>query len=47
MKHSNYIAVEGISLIEKIREVPTVLKLFFVAFLFFLLLPFTSSAAVI
>ena len=45
MKHSNYIAAEGIAFIDKIREVPTVFKLFFIAFFFFLLLPFTSSAA--
>jgi len=42
MKHSNYIEAEGTTLIDKIREVPTLLKLYFMVFTFFLLLPFAS-----
>lgn len=42
MKHSNYIAAEGVTLIDKIREVPTLFKLYLIAFIFFLLLPFAT-----
>ena len=42
MKHSNYIEAEGITLIDKIREVPTLLKLYLIVFAFFLLLPFAT-----
>ena len=44
MKHLNYIEDEGAALIDKIKKVPMVLKLFFIAFISFMLLPFTSAA---